>query len=171
MIRQAEEKDIPAITGIYNGYILQTTICFAEEPVPEEEMLRQMRWILSLGCPYLVWEEEGKVMGFCYAHPWKEKSAYRKTLETTVYVAPEAVKHGIGMRLMQRLISESREQGFHALIACITEGNLPSTRMHERLGFGRKSAFEEVGMKFGRWLGVVDYELILDRESHIKAIR
>lgn len=163
MIRDAKKEDIKAITDIYNHYILHTTACFSEEAVAEEEMEKQMRWIHSLGCLYIVWEDEasGEVLGFCYAHPWKEKSAYRKTLETTVYLSPNATGRGIGTQLMETLIGRCRHQGYHVLIADITTGNDASIRMHEKLGFVRKSSFEEVGRKFNQWLGVEDFELIL----------
>lgn len=84
-----------------------------------------------------------------------------KTLETTVYLAPEACHKGIGPLLMTHLIDECRRQGYHALIACITADNLSSLRFHQRLGFRQVSRFSEVGRKFDRWLDVIDLELIL----------
>ena len=111
--------------------------------------------------PYLVWEEQGRVKGYCYAHPWKERPAYRHTLETTVYLDPACTGRGIGTRLMHALIGECRGRGAHALVACITAGNEPSCRLHRRLGFRQVSEFHDVGFKHGQWLGVVDYELRL----------
>lgn len=80
---------------------------------------------------------------------------------TTVYLTPEACHKGIGPLLMTHLIDECRRQGYHALIACITADNLSSLRFHHRLGFRQVSRFSEVGLKFGRWLDVIDLELIL----------
>ena len=102
-----------------------------------------------------------EVVGYCYAHAWKEKAAYKYTLETTVYLSPGYKGKGIGRQLMERLIEECRVGGYHALIACITEGNEASCSLHEKLGFRKVSHFEKVGLKFGRWLDVVDYELII----------
>ena len=111
--------------------------------------------------PYFVYEEDKEITGYCYAHTWKERSAYRYTLETTVYLSPGHTGKGIGMLLMQRLIEACRENGYRALIACITEGNEASNILHERLGFKQVSHFTKVGLKFDRWLDVADYELLL----------
>ena len=72
--------------------------------------------------------------GYCYAHAWKEKAAYKYTLETTVYLSPRYKGKGIGRQLMERLIEECRAGGYHALIACITEGNEASCSLHEKAG-------------------------------------
>lgn len=158
MIRPATPHDAAAIAALYNHYVLHTTASFEEEAVPVEAMRRRIeetaaRW------PYLVWEEQGRVAGYCYAHPWKARPAYRHTLETTVYLDPACTGRGIGTRLMHALIAACRQRGAHALVACITADNTASRRLHERLGFRQASEFHEVGFKHGRWLGVVDYEL------------
>lgn len=85
----------------------------------------------------------------------------RYVSKTTVYLAPEACRKGLGQLLMTHLIDECRRQGYHALIACITADNLPSLRFHHRLGFRQVSRFSEVGRKFDRWLDVIDLELML----------
>jgi phosphinothricin acetyltransferase len=161
MIRKVADSDIPDITNICNYYILNSTAVFDEVPVREEDMLRSMNEIVSAGYPYLVWEENGAVLGYCYAHKWKSKAAYRFTLETTVYLAPDATGKGIGTKLIHRLADECRAIGTHSLIACITDENEGSLRLHRRLGFKDVSKFGEVGLKFGRWLGIIDLQLIL----------
>ena len=80
---------------------------------------------------------------------WKERAAYRHTLETTVYLAPGYEGKGIGRELMERLIEECRRDGYRALIACVTEGNVVSDALHLRLGFKKVSHFKKVGLKFG----------------------
>lgn len=161
MVRKANEKDIPQITDICNYYILHSTANFEEHPTTEAEMLQLMRSILQAGCPYLVSEASGRIVGYCYAHPWKQKSAYCRTWETTIYIAHDAVGHGLGTELNQALIDECRSRGAHVLIADITDENEASIRMHQRMGFRPVSHFTEVGMKFGRWLGDIDMQLIL----------
>ena len=131
-------RDAKAIVDIYNEYVVNSVATFETEPLRVEEMV-----------------------GYCYAHTWKEKAAYKYTLETTVYLSPRYKGKGIGRQLMERLIEECRVGGYHALIACITEGNEASYSLHEKLGFRKVSHFEKVGLKFGRWLDVVDYELII----------
>ena len=134
MIRQVEFQDAKAITDIYNEYVLHSVATFDTEPVQEEEMRARITEISSR-FPYFVYEEDKEITGYCYAHTWKERSAYRYTLETTVYLSPGHTGKGIGMLLMQRLIEACRENGYRALIACITEGNEASNILHERLGF------------------------------------
>ena len=160
MIRKVTLADVKAITEIYNSYIEDSDATFETEPLTEEEMRGRIEEIAS-GFPYYVDEEDGEIAGYCYAHPWKARAAYRFTLETTVYLSSKYYRRGIGRKLMERLIDDCRQNGFHALIACITAGNEASNHLHEKLGFRRVSEFSEVGMKFNRWLGVVDYELIL----------
>ncbi len=160
MIRQVEFQDAKAITDIYNEYVLHSVATFDTEPVQEEEMRARITEISS-HFPYFVYEEDKEITGYCYAHTWKERSAYRYTLETTVYLSPGHTGKGIGMLLMQRLIEACRENGYRALIACITEGNEASNILHERLGFKQVSRFTKVGLKFDRWLDVADYELLL----------
>ena len=162
MIRKAELKDAPAIRDIYNEYVVKSDATFETDPVTVEQMEERISHI-SHDYPYFVYEEAGQVIGYSYAHPWKERAAYRFTLETTVYISPSHKGKGVGLKLMERLISECKERGFHALIACITEGNEASNNLHLKLGFRQVSKFDQVGMKFDRWLGVVDFELILDK--------
>lgn len=160
MIREVRPDDAAQIAGIYNRYILETTISFETQPLSAEDMRKRIEEISSY-FPYLVAENNGKLIGYCYAHPWKERAAYCKTLETTIYLASEAKGRGLGTRLMTQLIKECRNRGYHALIACITAENEESCQFHERLGFKKVSHFEQVGQKFGRWLDVADYELML----------
>lgn len=159
-IRRVVSGDAGRLAEIYNEYVLRTTISFETEEVTEAEMRSRIEAISS-AFPYFVYEYDGVVQGYCYAHPWKERAAYAKTLETTVYLAPEACGQGIGEALMRRLIEECRVGGFHSLIACVTAENSTSVRFHERLGFHPVSRFAEVGLKFGQWLDVVDLQLIL----------
>ena len=160
MIRKVNATDAQAIAHIYNHYVLNTTISFETQAVTTAHMLHRITSI-SAQNPYLVYEHEGRVVGYCYAHLWKERVAYSQTLETTIYLHPDYCHRGIGKRLMQQLIEQCRAQGFHALIACITGGNEGSIALHQSLGFEQRSCFKEVGHKFGAWLDVVDLELIL----------
>ncbi len=159
-IRPVRLSDAKALVDIYNHYIKETTITFETEPITAEEMANRIKDI-SAQFPYFVYEKDGEILGYCYAHLWKQRAAYSHSLETTIYLHKDATHQGIGSLMVNHLIDLCRAQGFHALIACITEGNEASVRMHERLGFKQVSEFKEVGRKFGRWLGVVDLEYIL----------
>ena len=160
MIRNVKASDASAIVEIYNEYILNTTISFEMEPLSVEQMRRRIEDI-SAHCPYLVWEEDDEIAGYCYAHPWKERAAYHNTLETTIYLAPKYFHKGIGTKLMNRLIEDCRKMGFRVLIACITANNDVSIELHRRLGFKKVSHFEQVGEKLGQVLDVIDMQLTL----------
>lgn len=152
--------DAEAIAGIYNYYVLNSVITFDTEVVCVAEMRRRVEAISSR-YPYFVYECDGTVVGYCYVHSWREKEAYRRTLEITIYLSPHYQGRGIGTQLMHRLIAECRSRKVGALVACITAGNEVSETLHRQLGFEQVSHFHKVGEKFGQLLDVVDYELIL----------
>lgn len=152
--------DAGEIADIYRWYVENSTATFEVQPLSESQMRKRIEEIASR-YPCFVWEEEGRILGYCYAHRWKNYAAYDITLETTIYLAPGITGQGIGRELMRTLIDECRERGVGSLIACITAENEGSCRFHESLGFGQVSDFRKVGMKFGRLLDVRDYQLIL----------
>ena len=160
MIRYVTQRDVKRITEIYNDYIINTTISFEVKPLTEDEMRNRIESVLAHG-PFLVWEEDSEIAGYCYAHPWKERAAYHNTLETTVYLAPQYFRRGIGSQLMRELINQCRVDNIKVLIACITANNEASIKMHEALGFKQVSYFSQVGEKFGQWLDVIDMQLTL----------
>ncbi|MCC8115020.1 MAG: N-acetyltransferase family protein [Bacteroidales bacterium] len=159
-IRQATRADAEQIAQIYDPYVRNTAISFETDPVTTEQMADRITEISAHG-PYFVAEEHGRILGYAYAHPWKERAAYSLTLETTVYVSPTEKGRGIGTALMARLIDDCRRRGFTALIACITAENDASIIFHNRLGFEQVSHFHKVGYKLGRYHDVIDMELLL----------
>lgn len=159
-LRKVREEDAAQIAAIYNVYVTSTTVSFETEPVSVEQMRGRIAAI-SADFPYFVYELQGRVAGYCYAHPWKERAAYSQTLETTVYLSGDCCGMGIGTSLMRRLIGECRSRGFHTLVACITAENERSIAFHKSLGFEQASHFVQVGRKAGRWLDVVDLTLLL----------
>ena len=164
-IRPVAETDVRAITEIYNYYIEQTTISFETQKLSVAEMLERIRSICE-HWPYFVVADRSneieRVVGYCYAHPWKERIAYCHTLEVTIYLDVNEKGRGIGTQLMNHLINQCRSRkDIHALIACITEENTLSMAFHKQLGFEKVSHFKQVGNKFNRWLDVVDMELVL----------
>ncbi|MDR2469067.1 MAG: GNAT family N-acetyltransferase [Tannerella sp.] len=160
MIRKVTENDAEAIAGIYNYYVEKTIITFETESVSVDEMRQRIRTISS-EYPYLVYEQDGRVVGYCYATRWKKRCAYHLTAESTVYLDPIARNKGYGHALMQQLIQELRQMSTHAVIACISIPNPESIRLHERLGFEKVSHFREVGWKLNVWIDVGDWELLL----------
>ncbi len=160
MIRELVQSDIPEITKLYNHYIVNGLETFETEIVTEEQMLSRCMWI-ALDNPFFVFPKDNTIAGFCYAHPWKERLSYASTFEITVYVSPLYAHQGIGTKLLQNLISECRKRGARVLIASIISTNEACICLHEKLGFEKVSHFREVAHKFGMWLDVVDYELLL----------
>lgn len=160
MIRNATNGDVVAIAEIYNWYVTYGTETFETETVAVEEMRGRMTATIN-AYPFIVYDDGGRVLGYAYAHQWKARAAYQLTWETSVYVATDQRHKGIGRALMERLIDACRRAGCRVLIACITQGNVASEALHRQLGFKQVSAFEQVGVKFGKTLGVTDWELML----------
>ena len=160
MLRTGTSFDAAQICAIYNLYVRDTVITFEETPVAVDDMARRIadvteRW------PWLVWEEDGAVVGYAYAAAWKARSAYRQSVETTIYLAPQSAGRGIGSRLYGALIDELRVRGAHCIIGGIALPNPASIALHEKLGFVKIGQFHEVGLKFGRWVDVGYWELLL----------
>lgn len=160
MIRPVSLADAPRIAEIYNRFVLETTVSFEEEPLTVSQMEERIRAFSTNGS-YSVYEVDGRVEGFCYAHPWKERPSYRHTLEVTIYLTEACQGKGVGTELMHRLIDHCRTIPAKALIACITAENEASVKFHAKMGFEKVSHFRAVGFKQGRWLDVVDMELLL----------
>ena len=160
MIRQATPEDAESIVKIYNYYVENTAITFEKELVSVEEMRKRIITILQ-DYPYLVYEENGTISGYCYANLWKKRSAYHCTVESTVYIDKNRQQKGIGKALMMSLIEELKKMNMHAVIACITIPNEKSVSLHEKLGFRQVSEFKEVGYKFDQWIDVGDWELVI----------
>ncbi len=161
MIRPVKIHDAASIMNIYNHYITESTISFETEPLTLEQMQVRISEIAAKYPYFVSISERDTLNGYCYAHTWKERAAYGKTLETTVYISPKYQNQGIGHDLMTRLIDRCREEGYRTLVACITATNTKSINFHKRLGFKQVSHFEKVGNKNGEELDVIDMQLIL----------
>ncbi|HWV15632.1 MAG TPA: arsinothricin resistance N-acetyltransferase ArsN1 family B [Cellvibrio sp.] len=152
-IRACEIKDIPSLCEIYNHYIEETVITFEEKAVTTEEMSRRVNSIQQ-SFPWLVCVRDNEVVGYAYASTWKERSAYRHTVEVTVYVKHSGVGKGVGKALYQALLELLKPADYHILLACIALPNEASVGLHEYFGFKKIAHFAEVGRKFNRWLDV-----------------
>jgi L-amino acid N-acyltransferase YncA len=162
LIRDARPDDASAIAGIYGPYVLTTAFSFEETPPSAEEMAGRMDKIAAAGLPYLVAQKDGVVTGYAYASPFHSRSAYRFTVENSVYIAPEQARQGLGTQLMRRLIADCAARGSRQMIARIGDAdNIASLRLHQRLGFRPVGELRAVGLKFGRWVDVVEWQLAL----------
>lgn len=160
ILRTVGPEDAAAIAAIYNEYVLHTTYSYETEAVSVEAMRGRIEAIAA-DYPYYVYEQEGEIIGFCYAHPFHERAAFRYTLETTVYLKRGCTGRGLGRLLMLPLIEECRRRGYHTLLACLSDENVASEKFHESLGFRVCARMHETGYKFGRWVGLTDLELHL----------
>lgn len=164
-IRAALIADAAAIAAIYNHYVAHSVITFEEEPVPAQAMAGRISAIHGEGLPWLVAEQAGEVIGYCYANRWKARSAYRHSVETTIYLRPGAEGRGAGKRLYSALIGILETKGLHAVIGGAALPNAASVALHESLGFRHVGTFREVGFKHGRWVDVGYWQLVLKPPS------
>ncbi len=154
MIRNVKQDDINVIANIYNYYIEKTAITFEEALVTSKDIQQRIDTVESLNLPWLVIEEDSEVAGYAYATQWKARSAYRFTVEVTVYIAPHAQGKGYGRALYSELFKQLTLADVRSAIGVITLPNHASVALHEKLGMQKVAHFENVGFKFGEWLDV-----------------
>jgi L-amino acid N-acyltransferase YncA len=157
--RDATAADAAAIAEIYNYYVLHTIVTFEEEAVTTEDMAGRIQEVTAK-FPWIVYEAEGRILGYAYAGAWKSRCAYRNSVETTVYLTADAAGKGIGSGLYHRLLERLQQQGLHAAIGGIALPNEASVRLHEKYGFQKIGEFIEVGYKFNQWINVGYWQII-----------
>jgi phosphinothricin acetyltransferase len=160
MIRACATTDAAAIAEIYNYYVRETVVTFEETPVSADEMTQRIEHI-GARFPWLVREERGTVIGYAYATEWKSRSAYRLSVESTIYLAAGRRGSGVGTDLYGALLAELKARGLHTAIGVIALPNPASIALHEKLGFTKIAQFVEVGRKFDRWVDVGCWQLLL----------
>jgi phosphinothricin acetyltransferase len=163
-IRAATSADLDRITDIYADAVTHGTASYELEPPDRSEMGTRFDSLMAGGFPYLVAEKDGILLGYAYAGAFRPRPAYRFVVEDSVYVAPEAKGHGIGLKLMQGLIEAAKATGFRQIIAVIGDGrpDSASVRLHEKLGFRHSGCLEGSGYKHGRWLDTVFMQLSIN---------
>jgi phosphinothricin acetyltransferase len=156
-IRAARTQDLPSVREIYNHYVANSTVTFDEAPMALSALRSKFTHLTKLGMPFLVAESpSGQILGYAYVYPWREKAAYRFTVESTIYLGPAAPGKGLGKRLMTELVAASRAAGLKEMIAVIADkGAEASLAMHRDFGFTEIGHMGKVGFKFNRWLGTV----------------
>ena len=162
-LREANLQDAPAIANIYAHYVHTSCFTFEETAPGAQDIAARIARTLQAGLPYLVAEDgNGNVIGYAYASAFHARSAYRHTVENSVYVAADHIRHGIGRALMQRLIADCTARGYRQMIALIADRDVgPSARMHAGLGFRPAGKLTSVGLKFGHWVDVLQMQLAL----------
>jgi phosphinothricin acetyltransferase len=156
-IRDARLEDMPDVREIYNHYVANSTVTFDEVPQTLRATRAKFHQLQKLNMPYLVAESPSQqILGYAYVYPWKEKAAYRYTVENSIYLRAASTGKGLGTALMGELIERSREAGLKEIIAVIADkGAEASIKMHRDFGFKEIGRMGKVGYKFERWLGTV----------------
>jgi phosphinothricin acetyltransferase len=160
-IRSIAKHDLASIAAIYNHYIRQTAISFEEVEVTVEQMAERVDAVTSSSLPWLVAELSGHVVGYAYAGKFHQRSAYRFTVEATVYLAHDMPGKGIGSKLYSELLALLKRQDIHSIIGIIALPNHASVALHEKFGFRKIGHFPEVGFKFNAWQDVGYWQVVL----------
>ena len=156
-IRGASEADAAAVGAIYGHHVLHSLGTFEEAPPSDADMAGRIAGVLGHGLPYLVAEDDdGAVLGFAYASPFRPRAAYRYTAEESVYVHPDTVGKGVGKALVAEVIRSCEAMGVRQLVAVIGDsGNAASRGLHRSLGFTEIGVGRAFGHKHGRWVDIV----------------
>lgn len=156
IVRAAEATDAAGLAAIYGHHVLTGFGTFEEVPPTPAEMEARRQSVAAHGLPYLVAEEEGRVLGFAYAAPFRARAAYRYTVEDSVYVAPEAIGRGVGKAVLGAVIAACEPIGIRQVVAVIGDSqNAGSIGLHRALGFADAGTGRSFGYKFGRWVDIV----------------
>ncbi len=157
-IAEATEADAEGIAAVFAPYVTDSVVTFETTPPTAEQWrtkIRENAW------PFLVLAEAGEILGYALAAPWRPKPAYRFSVETTIYLAPQAAGHGHGRRLLEELVKRCAAAGARQAIAVIVDsGNPASQRLHRAAGFTDAGILRRVGFKHDRWLDT----LLMQRE-------
>ena len=153
-IRIATIGDLPAMLEIYRPFVEETAVSFEyTTPTAEEFALRFQQ--ITARFPWLVWEEDGAVLGYAYAAAPFERAAFSWCAEPSIYLAPQARGRGVGRQLYEALEDILTKQGYQVLYALVTTENAPSVAFHRALGYRRLADFPDCGFKCGKWHGII----------------
>lgn len=157
VIRSATEADLPAMVEIYNYYIQNSVVTFDLDSMALQDWADKYKWITELGLPFIVAQSSsGQIIGFAYVAPWRQKAAFKRTVEDSIYLRPAAIGKRVGTKLLGVLLEQAKAAGVKEVVAVISDkGAESSIALHERFGFKHQGHLGKVGFKFGRWLGTV----------------
>jgi L-amino acid N-acyltransferase YncA len=156
-IRETVAEDLPDIREIYNYYVANSVVTFDEDAMTLREWRSKFAYLAKLQMPFIVAvSPSGQILGYALVSPWKQKRAYRYTVENSIYLRAASTGKGLGRALMAALIERSQGAGLKEIIAVIADGGAEaSLRLHEDFGFKEIGRMGRVGFKFDRWLGTV----------------
>jgi len=160
MIRDGVLADAERIAQIYNYFIHNTVASFEEESVSVETMTQRMAEIMQT-YPWLVYEDGGEIVGYAYASAWKARTAYRHSVEGSIYLDVTKVRKGIGTQLCEALLTRLKKMSVHCVIGGVALPNPASVGLLEKMGFEKVAHFKEVGWKQGKWVDVAYWEKVI----------
>jgi phosphinothricin acetyltransferase len=158
-LRTATAQDGEAVAAIYNYFVTNTVVTFEEDPLSVNAIADRISSVTA-NYPWIVAEEDNTIVGYAYALRFDIRTAYRGSVETTVYVDPGHSRRGIGSKLYRALLEELIVRETHCAIARIALPNDPSVALHEKFGFAKVGELREVGYKLDRWVDVGYWELL-----------
>ncbi len=165
MIRMAAINDAEQILGIYAPYVENTTISFEDEVPTIGEMERRIRHVLENNA-WIIMEKGTELLGYAYASKHRERSAYRWSVDVSIYVKGDSHRRGIGKALYTSLLEVLKSQGFCNVYAGICLPNEKSVGIHEHFGFRKVAQYNKVGYKLGNWHDVGWWELFLNKHGN-----
>lgn len=165
MIRPVQLADADQIAAIYDYYVTETVITFEEDRVSGQQFQQRIQKTLDAAMPWLVAEVEGQIAGYAYAGQWRERVAYKHTVESAIYVSQTQTGQGIGTSLYSALLAELEKLDIHCVLGGIALPNPASVQLHQRLGFEKVAHHREVGRKFEEWIDVGFWQIQLPRKS------
>jgi L-amino acid N-acyltransferase YncA len=166
IVRDASDRDAQACAAIYATYVTDTAITFEAEPPSVAEMAQRIATVARTHA-WLVLEDEGRVVGYAYGHPFKPRAAYRWSCECSVYVEHGRRRSGAGRALYEALFARLVQRGFRVAFAAMTLPNDASVGLHAAMGFEPVGVLRRVGWKHGAWHDVawVRRALVIDHDS------
>ncbi len=156
-VGDATEADLPDVLALYRHYVRNSVVTFDEKPPTLTQFRSKFRHLQKLGYPFRIARSpQGTLLGYAYVFPFREKSAFRKTVESSIYLGPAATGRGLGKVLLADLISACTEAGLKEIIAVIADqGAEASLALHQKFGFVETGRMGKVGFKFERWIGII----------------
>jgi len=155
-VEEAKVPDLDQIREIYGHYVKETTASLEEKAPTAEEILDIYSNVMGKNLPFIVAKNNGRIVGYCYAQPYRKRSAYRFTAEESIYVHKDFLRNGIGAELLTAVIKKCKEIGYKQMIANVVySGNEESIEFHESMGFVERGRLINVGFKFNQWLDTV----------------
>jgi len=155
VVRFANRHDAPAMTSIYNEYIVDSHVSFDTDPWTDAQRAAWLENRLSSGYPVLVAEVDGVVVGSAWSGPWRDKQAYESTVETTIVLDDAFIGRGVGTKLYARLLAVLADSGFHRAVAIVALPNDASLALHHKLGFATVGVLDEAGFKDDRYVSTM----------------